>query len=477
MRTPSLVLTLLATASLLGCPKKEDPTGDSKPTTSASASTPAASGSSASAHADAAASAKPTSPPPCTVAPPVVVDTGVRLETGITKRKITAEQLAIGYAVADGVPKVVVVDNAGAVTKTEVEWGHVKDQEKKKLPDMTRRVERVTPIGPVSPKGGGKYRVAMDFVDTSKEKNAERYLRCGAADQEPIVHDPTNLNFFEPNEDDILKIAMFDEAKPDQNTYDTRDCRTFTDGESVWAVATVMRRAAKDTSEVLVEWIIDETPGKAKVKDHLLDKRILKADAKKKYPTMDHFLTPVSINAGTAGYVIVAREQGSLVFAHRTDKLEKVGNPVSHWLGAPVDMPGIAHEKERAFLVATEYKKTDLFAATWLGDKAPPKPVKVTLEDGNPPPDGSEREAPTVSPGPDGNVFVAFADGDKKSRRARLTVLGPDMKQLVKGVVDVTPEGVNVAETRVVALPGKKALVTYLEDTGKLSAALVTCQY
>lgn len=473
MRALTLSALLLATsATLLGCPKKEEPSSGGSPSGSAGTQP---SGAATGATAAVSASAKaPSTPPPCTVEAPFVIENGVRADTGITHRKVSDKEVAIGYAVGDGTPKVLVVDNAGKVTKVEVEWNHVREQEKKKLPDMVRHIQRVTPIG----MKGTKYRVAMDFVDTSKAKNAERYLRCGAADQEPIIHDPTNLNFFEPTEDDVAKIEMFDENKADQNTYDTRDCRTFTDGESVWAVATVLRRASKDNHEVLVEWLIDETPGKAKIKEPLLDKRLLKP-TNKKYPTMDHFISPVSVNAGDAGYFIIGREQGSLVYAHRTDKLQKIGEPVTYWLGAPVDMPGLANDKERVFVLATELKKADLFGATWMGDKAPPKPAKLTVEDQTPPAEGSEREAPALSPAPapDGSLFVAFTDGDKKARRARLTVLTQDMKQKVKGVVDVTPPDINVAETRVVALPGKKALVTYLEDSGRLSGALVTCQY
>jgi hypothetical protein len=74
-------------------------------------------------------------------------------------------------------------------------------------------------------------------------------------------------------------------------------------------------------------------------------------------------------------------------------------------------------------------------------------------------------------------VAVAFVDGKAPQRRARMTVLGPDLKQKLSGVYDVTPAEANVSEARIVALGTGKFLVSSLRADGQLQGQLVSCKY
>jgi hypothetical protein len=76
-----------------------------------------------------------------------------------------------------------------------------------------------------------------------------------------------------------------------------------------------------------------------------------------------------------------------------------------------------------------------------------------------------------------GDMAVAFVDGKAPQRRARMTVLGADLKQKLPTVFDVSPDGVNVSEARIVSLASGKFLVTYLQGDGQLSGQLVSCKY
>ena len=224
----ALALTaLVTTASLVAC-KDEAKPDPSK--TSPSASSSAATLTTPTASAKASASAEPSKPPPpCTIESTATIDKGARGDTGLTVVMLPGNQAAIGYATGEQ-PKVVVIDTTGKAQHVDVDWGHVRDQEKKKDDKMVRAIHRVTPLG----YKGGKMRAGMDVIDTSKEKNAARYLRCGPADLEPIVADDSPLNFFEPTEEMVAAFPA--------ETSDVRDCRTFSNGEISWVVATDVRR-------------------------------------------------------------------------------------------------------------------------------------------------------------------------------------------------------------------------------------------
>jgi hypothetical protein len=457
---PLLTLTALGTfASLAACKDqaKPDPS-NTAPSTSSSAATLTTP--TVSAH----ASAEPAkAPPPCTIESTTTIDKGTRGDTGLTVVMLPGNQAAIGYATGEQ-PKVVVIDTTGKAQHVDIDWGHVRDQEKKKDDKMTRAIHRVTPLG----YKGGKMRAGMDVIDTSKEKNTARYLRCGPADLEPIVSDESALNFFEPTEDTVAALPA--------DAADVRDCRTFSNGEVSWVVATEVRRdGTGDNHDLRFSWIVDEVPGKVSIKDPNIDKRVAKPNKDHKYGTLDHFITPVSVNAGNDGYMMVSRDGGGLVFARRSDKFERTGGPWPMWLAAGPGLPSLTHQGERVFLAVGELNKTDLFASTFMGGANPVKPEKIQLTDTSPPTEGA-RDWPSLSVGSDGMLFVAFIDG-KANRRVRLTVLGPELKQKTSDVFDVTGADVNPTEARVIGIAANKALVVWIDKHADLTGAVVSCKY
>ena len=58
-----------------------------------------------------------------------------------------------------------------------------------------------------------------------------------------------------------------------------------------------------------------------------------------------------------------------------------------------------------------------------------------------------------------------------------MTVLGADLKEKLAPVFDVSPDGANVSEARIVSLATGKFLVTYLQGDGQVSGQLVSCKY
>jgi hypothetical protein len=412
-----------------------------------------------------ASSAAPAAPPPpCKIESTVSLDKGARADTGLTVVMLAGNQAALGYAVGE-TPKVITVDTAGKTEQAEVSWGHVHDQEKKSDPTMTRYIHRVTPLG----FKGNKMRVGLDILDESKDKNAARYLRCGAGDDEPIIADNTVLNFYQPTEDAVAALG------PD--AVDVRDCRTFSNGEATWSLYTEVKRDGTDANhDIRLTWSLDTLPGKGTIKNPNVDKRIAKPSNDKKYGTLDHFSMPVSVNAGTAGFMMVARDSGGLVFARRNDDLSAAGGPWPMAFSEGAGLPSMMHKDERVFLAATQWNKTDLFASSFLGTEPPKKPAKVTLTDSAPPTDGA-RDWPSLSPASDGALFVSFIDGKGATRRVRLVVLGADMSQKTSDVFDVSTGGANIVESRVIAIADKKALVTYLDAKGDLTGSIVSCTY
>jgi hypothetical protein len=402
---------------------------------------------------------------------PFTIDKGARIDTGLTSVELeNGKKVAIGYAVGDGTPRVALVDDTGAVTKADPDWSHVKDQEQKKDPAMVRHLNRVTPLGLAK---NGKMRVGMDFLDSFPEKGKGSYLRCGPADVEPVISDDGGAQFDDPTEDDVAKLAAASDT--DGGTVDFRDCRTFGDLKRSFVLATqVKREGPGDDHNLLYQWMIDEVPGKGLLKDAVVDKRVVKP-ANGKYPKVEHFVTPVAIPMGDLGTMITARDQGNIVFVKRSSKLEKAGEPKSMWLGAAVGMPALDMQNGQVYVMTTEFQKTDLYGVLFPATGAPEKPQKVALTDPNAPSDARDSASMDVTPA--GDVAVAFIDGKAPARRARMTVLGSDLKQKLSGVFDVSPADANVSEARIVSLASGKFLVTYLRSDGQLGGQVVSCKY
>lgn len=476
MNSRASVLAFLSVAAapavLLGCPDKPKADGSGAATVQSAMPAPSSSAAkSGLAQALASASAGSNANGPCQIQSTTKVSGGARQDTGLTVVRFTPTQTAVGFAVGGGTPKVALVDGAGNVNVVEPDWSHVRDQEPLK-PKMYRAIMRVTPIGYVS----GKMRVGMDIKDTPTDKTMTDYnVRCGPADTEPVVGDSTPLNF-DPakiTEDDVAKMQF----GPDGES-DIRDCRSFANGESEqWVLATEVRRHGKDADHKLaVDWIIDNVPGKVAVTDPIIHSSGIEPKDKK-YPPLDHYLLPVSVNAGADGFIMVSIEGGLLV-TRRTDDLKPAGGPWWQQIEGYPGLPSLVHEGEKVFLLATAAGKRDLFGSTFLGREAPgPKPTKITMNDSNPPTEGS-RSFPSSFPVGDGNWFVSFVDGvTAKKGRARFTILGPDMNQKLTDVMDVTPPDEQVVEARVIGLGGPKALVMSLDAGGNLDASVVTCHY
>jgi hypothetical protein len=454
-------------ASALGC-NESSSSGPAQPAASVSAATdkPAA------ASASAVASAAPK-PPACVSDPAFTIDKGARMDTGLTVTEFeNGKKIGVGYAVGDGTPKVALVDDTGQVTKVDPDWSHVKDQEPKKDPKMLRHLFRVTALGFAK---NGKMRVGMDLLDSMPDKGVSSYLRCGPADVEPVISDDGGAQFDDPTEDQVAKLSA--DSETSGGAVDFRDCRTFGNAENAFVLATqVKREGPGDDHNLLYQWIIDEIPGKGMIKDFVVDKRVVKPTKDGKYPKVEHFITPVAIPMGDLGVMITARDQGSLVVVKRTTKLEKAGNPVPMWLGAAAGMPALNMENGQVYLATTEFQKSDLYGVLFPATDAPQKPQKVALDDTSAPAEGA-RDSASLDILPDGNVVVGFIDGKSPHRRARVTVLGKDLKQKMDGVFDVSPVDQNALEARVVAVSTGKVLVTYIDGTGTLTGQLVACKY
>jgi hypothetical protein len=463
-----LVLGAIAPLATAACSKDEP----APPAPASSSTAPAAPGSASAAVASASASAAP--PPQCTADAPIVVDKGVRADTGLTAVELeSGKKVGIGYAVADGTPRVAIVDDTGTVTKADVDWSHVQTQEAKKDPAMVRKVMRVTPLGALK---SGKMRIGMDFIDAFPEKGKGSYLRCGPADIEPVISDDGGAQFDDPSEDDVAKLAAGSDT--DGATVDFRDCRTFGDTTRAFVLGTQVRREGPgDDHNLLYQWIVDETPGKGMIKDAIIDKRVVKPTVDHKYPKVEHFLTPVAIQMGDLGILVTSRDQGNLVFVKRSAKLEKNGDPKAMWLGAAAGMPALDMQQGQVYALTTEALKTDLYGVLFPAISAPEKPQAVPLKDSNPPANGP-RDSASLDVGPTGDVAVGFVDGKAPARKARMTVLGSDLKQKLADVFDVSPPDATVQEARVVSLqaPGK-FLMSYLRTDGQISSQIVTCKY
>jgi hypothetical protein len=412
-------------------------------------------------------------PPPCSSDPAFSIDKGGRLETGLTVVELeNGKEFALGYAVGEGTPRVALFDEAGAVTKADPDWSHVKEEEPKKDPKMIRHLFRVTPLGKMK---NGKMRIGMDLLDAYPDKGQGSYLRCGPAEVEPVISDEGGAQFDDPTEDDVAKLTAGSDT--DGAAVDFRDCRTFGNAKRAFVLATQVKRDGPgDDHDLLFQWLVDDAPGKGLMKDSAVDKRVVKPNPDHKYPKPDHFITPLVADLGDKGFFLAARDQGKLVFVKRTAKLEKAGDASSIWLGAPAAMPAINVETGQVFIVTSEAQKTDLFGVGFPVTAKPEKPHKVDLADTAPPAEGW-RDSASLDVTTAGDVVVGFVDGKPPQRRARLTVLDGTLKQKMPVVFDVAPADAAVQEARVFALASGKILVTTLLMDGAINGQLVTCKY
>lgn len=408
---------------------------------------PAASASVAAANVtpSASASAAPAKPSPCTVEAAITVDDGVRADAGITLVKLADGRIALGYATGAGEPKVAILDAAGKASFPDVEKDHL-DQKEKKDAKTKRVILRVTPLGFV--KDGMKMRVAVDLLDTHADKGT--YLRCGPADAAPLLSEGGP------------------DSKPDSD--DLVDCRTFSNGHKEWALASLVSIDAAMEGKVPMRWIV-EHEGKHAIADIVLDEKMFDSKAIEK-PEPYAYQVPVGVGVHDTGYVFASRESGSLVVARRDAHLQKAGDAARFGFGASAPtMPALAVLDHQAALFVGLYQKTDVYGTTFAIEAKPQKPEKLAIDDPNPPTAG-DRNSLTASYTPKGDIFLAFADGPATSKKARMTVLGGDLKSRVP-VFDVAG---GAGELRVVATDDQKALVTYLAGT-EIKSATVSCKY
>ncbi len=442
MRKLNMVHALLGLAVVscnLGKQKKDDgPAG--------SASTQSATVGAAAASASASAASKPS---PCKVEAAVSVDKGVRADAGLTLVALPDGRLALGYATGDGAPKVAIVDAGGKASFTDVEADHLATE--KKAAGAHRTILRVTPLGFVE--GKMKMRVGVDLADTNPDKS--KYLRCGPADEAPYISEGG------PN----------DEGTGDEGNI--IDCRTFSNGHKSWVLGSVVSISEAMDGKLPMRWFVDYQSGKQPIKDVVLDEKTY--DNKKlEKPDAYVYQVPVGVGVHDTGYVFAARQEGSLVLARRDGHLQKAGDAVRFGFGpAAPTMPALAALNHQAAVFIGLYNKTDVYGATFAIEAKPQKPELIALEDASPPTSG-DRNSLTASYTPKGDIFLAFADGPATAKRARMTVLGGDLKSRVP-VFDVSTEP-NVSELRIAATGDQSALVTYLSGT-EIKTAQVTCKY
>ena len=413
--------------------------------TSASAGTAAVLAPSAIASASASSAAKPS---PCTVEAAVTVDTGVRADAGITLVKLQDGRIALGYATGNGEPKVAILDAAGKASFPDVEKEHLDGAEKKKDPKTHRAILRVTPLGFVP--GGMKMRVGVDMVDTFPDKTT--YTRCGAADTVPL----------------LMQGGPDDNGTGDEGRL--VDCRTFSNGHKEWVLASMISIAGAMEGKLPMRWIVDYQ-GKHAIDDVVLDEKMYDDKTLQKAEPWS-FQVPVGLGVKDTGYVFASRQGGALVLARRDAHLQKQGKAVRFGLGAAAPtMPALAALDHQAALFVGLYGKTDVLGTTFAIEAKPQKPEKLALDDPNPPTEG-DRNSLTASYTPKGDIFLAFADGPATAKKARMTVLGGDLKSKVP-VFDIATSG---SELRVVATGDQQAIVTYLAGNAIQSAA-VSCKY
>jgi hypothetical protein len=251
------------------------------------------------------------------------------------------------------------------------------------------------------------------------------------------------------------------------------DCRTFSNGDSEWVLASLHRNLYGGVPKEPMDWIVDNAPGKNPVKDAILDEKMLPA-ADFNHPESFEYQAPVGVGVKGTGYVFAARQEGSLVVARRSATLQKVGDASRFAFPAAPTMPALALHAHQAAVFFGLSGKTDVYGGSFALEAAPQKPDVIALDDPNPPTAG-DRNSLTASYTPSGDkIVLAFADGTAGSKKARVTILGSDLKSKV-AVFDVGGDA-NVSELRVVATAEDQALVTYLAG-GEIKTAQISCKY
>lgn len=388
---------------------------------------------------------------PCTLGDVSTIDKGVRADSGLTLVVLDDGRISIGYATGAGDPKVAVIDKAGKSSSAEIDTEYLKTKEKKD-PKTTRTLLRVTPLG----FDGMKMEVGIDFIDALPDKS--KYLRCG----------PANGPGF-----------LFEGGPNDTSTGDEGsviDCRTFSDDEKTWVLASIVAVASAMEGKLPMRWVVDAQGGRqSDIDNTVLDEKTYDAKALNDHEANYAYQVPVGLGVPGVGFVFAARQEGALVLARRTASLDKAGEPVRYALGGSITMPALAGVKHQAAVFVGLAGKTDLLGSTFAIESKPNKPEKIALEDPSPPTDGDRNSITAAFTPTKGDIFVAFADGKTGAKQARMTVLGADLKSKV-AVFDVTPKGSNVSELRVASMADDKAFVTWLQD-GEIKSSIVSCSY
>jgi hypothetical protein len=405
----------------------------------------------------------------CTAAgEPFAIDANPRLDTGLTMVKLTDGRVAVGYAVGDS-PKVAVVDAAGKATIVDVDFARLKSEGKADKRTV-RTINRVTPLG----FKGLRMRVGVDLLDitpvTDNSSVRTRHLRCGPADQDPIIGDD-GPSFYDP-EMNPPPVDMTSES-----AVENRDCRTFTNGERTWVLASKMF-PNNETGDFSATWIIDEKPGKQNVDEPFIDSHEVIAPKDKSAPKAITYDVPVSVEMPNhGGFVLASRYLGQLVVGKRAANLERSGDATRFNFGTPVGMAALVVTGSSVALFVSEAGKTDLLGTTFTAEAIPTKPEKIVLSDPKPPTEG-DRASVSASATDKGDLVVGFTDGKGTSRRARVTLLGADLKPKVP-VFDITADA-NISELRVGVLPDGRILATYIEIKDAkpvVTGMVVSCKY
>jgi hypothetical protein len=455
---PLLALPLFVFFAV-ACSKKGDPPA---PAAAPSATAPAPIAV-ASAVASAAASAPAAAVPAgmCKVEiAPFSVDKGARTDAGITLVRLPDDRLAVGYAVANGAPRVAIVSLEGSATVVDVDATKVPELAARVGAKETRTVHRVTPLA----SEGLKLRAAVDYSESRAD--GTRIVRCGPADDEPFAH-------FEGQ-----SAYGADAGAPGDD--ELRDCRTFADGGAAWTLAFQAHEAA---GSVDAEWRV-RSPEVDAARGLIAHKAVPaeSGQARVRAGQLDRYgyTLLASAKIGTSGYIAASRYNGRIALAKRSADFGADGDAGEFWLGAAVGMPALASRDAKVVVLAPIAGKLDLYGAAFPAEAKAPKPEKLTIAD--PPgaaalPDDAERTAVSVSIAPH-RVFAAFLDGKSGKRRPRIAVLGETLASLGPAFEPLGADA-SALDVKLVALDDERALVAALVTPpggpATIEAAIVSC--
>ena len=399
---------------------------------------------------------------------PFTIDASPRGDTGLTLTKLSDGRIALGYAVGE-TPKVAVVDGTGKASIVDVDFSRLKSEGKSDK-HTVRTINRVTPLGFKAL----RMRVGVDLLDvtpvTDNSAVRTRHLRCGPADQDPIIGDD-GPSFYDPEFNPPPVDPTSDSA------VENRDCRTFANGDRSWVLASKML-PNNESGAYNAMWIIDEKPGHQKVDEPFIDEHEVPAPKDKGAPKAIIYDVPVSLEMPNhGGFVVAARYQGQLIVGKRAANLERSGLATRFSFPSPVGMAALAASGNEVALFVSEAGKTDLLGTTFTVEAIPKKPEKISLNDPKPPTEG-DRASVSVSATDKGDFVVGFTDGKGGLRRARMTVLGVDLKPKMP-VFDITSEE-NVSELRVATMKDGRILAAYIvtkDSKPVVTGVVLKCTY